>query len=676
MTVIQFGLLAALTAQVAPLPPAPRYERPIAIAAPGPQRLAVDATLLAGSAPFTLVGLGIDERRFVAEDGLSDLRLFTLDGTEVPYLLVHPPVRDPQWLRADVQPVAATEKTSGFEADLGSVQTINGIDVRRFPGTFMKRFSLEASADREHWTLVIPEGTLFDLPDERLRQTEASFAPGAYRYLRLTWDDTHSARVPLPAGVLARLATADAPPPPLVLAVPFERRPSEPGHSRYHVTLPGPHLPLVALRLDAGGTYVFRRATVTEPRLAAWQAAPVTIGEGLLVRDQSGGTAAAPLRLRIEVPSEAEIDVLVEDADNQPLDLRGVSVEFAELPWIYFEASGPLLARYGDLRLTRPSYDLEAARASLKIDVVPEARWASTAARPLAAPAPPPDLSTLTGGPLDVSSFRYSRDIGAGSAGLLALPLDAAVLAHSAGPARQFADVRIVDATGRQVPRLVERRPEPLLMPLRLEPATPKAPELQPKAGLHRSIYRIALPYGGLPEARLVVSTTARVFRRQVEIGYERGADRGHRDPWFSSAGAVDWSNTAEAEPAALTLPLLSPSADATDLMLVIDEGDNSPLPISSVQLVLPSYRLRFVRPSGATRLVYGSSIDMPRYDLALLASAVLGAAVTDVTMAPEAATTTPAAESLISPRTFWIILIAAVIALLGVLAALLRRSA
>jgi hypothetical protein len=94
------------------------------------------------------------------------------------------------------------------------------------------------------------------------------------------------------------------------------------------------------------------------------------------------------------------------------------------------------------------------------------------------------------------------------------------------------------------------------------------------------------------------------------------------------------------------------------------------------VQLLLPSYRLRFVRPASEARLVYGSAaIDMPRYDLALLAPSVLGAAVAEVSMSAEAETKAAAEERLLSPRMFWLVLATAVVALLGVLAALLRKT-
>jgi hypothetical protein len=269
---------------------------------------------------------------------------------------------------------------------------------------------------------------------------------------------------------------------------------------------------------------------------------------------------------------------------------------------------------------------------------------------------------------------RGECEVVAAAARLARSSLDAAVLAHSAGPAREFADVRIVDAAGRQVPRLIERRPEPLLIALRAEPASPAALELQPAAGVHRSIYHVDLPYPSLPDASIVLTTSAPVFQRHITVGYERPPDRGHRDPWFLVTQSVEWAR-GEGAPDTLTLTVPPTVADAAQLTLVVDEGDNSALPITGVQLILPSYRLRFARPASASRLVYGSpAMDAPRYDLALLAPSVLQAEATEVSMAAEAPAAAAAQEQLISPKMFWVILAVAVIALLGVLAALLRK--
>jgi hypothetical protein len=678
MTALLLAWLAGLAAQ-APAPAAaaaPRFERPIATASAGPQRLAIDAALLAGGAPFTIVRRGSGEPVFVAENGLSDLRLFDARGREVPHLLVYPPFAEARWVAATLQPLARTDKTSGFEADFGSALDITAIEIGGLPASFMKRFRLEASGDREHWTMVVSEGTVFGMPEQQLRETTVRFAAGRYRYVRLTWDDTHSGRVPPPVRVSARLVTTSDAAPPTLVPLQVERRPSEPGRSRYHLTLPGAHLPIVALHLDAGGPYVFRRASVTEARLSSGRAEPVSIGEALLVRDQRSGTGEPSLRIAVQPPAQAELDLLVEDEGNPPLDVRGVSAELALLPWIYFEASGAVVARYGDGTLTRPVYDLEAARESIQLDEVPEARWAAAAGRVIAPAAPDVSVDVArTGAPLDASGFRFARTIADSSADLLALPLDAAVLAHSVGPGRGFADLRIVDASDRQVPWLLERRPEPLPIDLQAVRVTPDAEDLKPRAGANQSVYRVTLPYAPLADARLVLGTNARVFRRSVRLGVERPADRRHRDPWFEPAGRPQWWEHTDQSSAAPMLALSLPIRDARDVTVVVDEADNSALPLTSVQLLLPSYRLRFFRPASTARLVYGRDDLAPAtYDLALLAPRVLGAAATDVTMAPEQAMADATGARLISPRLFWVILVIAVAVLLGLLAALLRQ--
>ena len=688
MTAAVVALLASIAQSPAAAPP--QHERPIAIAAPGPQRLAPDAALLAGAAPFTVSRRGTTDR-FIAEHGLSDLRLFASDGREVPYILVYRRIAEPEWLDAAVQPLAPTKKTSGFEADLGSPRNVDGLRIDGLPGSFLKRFTLEASGDRQHWTLVVPEGTLFDLPEQKLRQTIATFPPGPYRYLRFTWDDANSGRVPPPTTVWVRLASEQKPTAPTIVPAQFERRPSEPRRSRYHVTLPAARLPAIALRLEARGTYVFRSASVTEPRLTTWQAEPATIGRAALVRSTPGG----PLVMPILQPSQRELDLLIEDEANAPLDLTSVAAELAELPWIYFdpsassgssqapsrgEASGPVIARYGDPALAAPVYDLEAARPSIDIDRVPQAHWASAEAAPSSAAESPSltaDSMPVTGGAtLDVSAFRYSRAIAGGPAALVAVPLDAAVLAHSSGPAGRFGDLRIVDTSGRQIPSLIEHGPEPLPLSVHAERVTPRAPQLRSGPSGSLSVYRLALPYPHLPDASILVTTPARVFRRHVQLGYERAADRRHRDPWFDEFTSVVWQNADQTTPAPLlSVPLQS--SDATDLTLVVDEGDNSPLPIGSVQVLLPTYRLRFFRPASTSiRLVYGNDqIGQPNYDLALLAARVLGAAATPGVVDAESARPSSPGDRLVSPWAFWALIVVAVAVLLCVLLMLIRPS-
>ena len=681
---VVFLLLASVSAQQ-PAPPDFKYERPVVTGGAGPRRLAIDVTLLTGTSPFRVMSRTTNpttgEVTAVLAGGPSDLRFYGAAGKEVAYLIVQPPPSEPEWKPADILSVAPVEtekeKTSGFEADLGQPYTIDRFRVAGLRPPFLKRVRLEGSGDRSHWTLLVSEGTLFDLPEERLRQIDLGFTAGSFRYVRLIWDDTRSGRLPLPSAAHARAIGQAAVPPPLTTALAFERRPNDPGVSRFRIRLPAARLPIVALDLDIGGGHVLRHATVEEARMRGAEVGPVGIGEATLRRVVQDSVAASSLRIPLEAPTESAIDLIVNDGDNPPLDLRGVTGVFATLPWIYFESDGgELVARYGNAALGAPKYDLEAARDRLRIDTVPDARWAEARPRTseeMAGGLPPP-LPTV-GAPLDISEFAYIRPIPSGDPGLLVVPLDLAAMAHSAGIARQFADVRVVDAAGRQVPFLVERVSEPLSLDLPIE-RTSTMPRDLPAGPEARSVYRVRLPIDRLPGARLALTTPARVFERQVTVAIERAPNARRRDPWIETVAITNWMHSDQDKPTPELSVRLGP-IEANELLVIVDEGDNSALPIGGVRVLLPAYRLRLYRDRGASlRLAYGrSGLAAPRYDLALLAPQLLGVTATEVTPGREQPGPAAAAAATISPRVFWGALAVAVVVLVGLIARLIRKE-
>lgn len=650
-----------------------RVERPIVTTGGGPQRLAIDLPLLARAQRVgTVRSIGRWQAR--AEGGLGDLRIFDVQGREVPYLLIRPS-KEPEWFAAERLPVASTRKTSGFEADLGSAQVVDMLLVEGLPSPFLKRFTLEGSGDRARWTMLVDEGTLFDLPREGLQQLAVPFRAGQYRYLRVTWDDTNSGRVPLPPIVRARsVADERVIYQALTAALGVQRRPSEPGRSRYRLQLPAAGLPIVAVTLDVGPGHVFRAASITEARFDRTQAAPTLLGREMLARIERDGVTAAALRIPVTPPRESELELIVEDGNNPPLDLRGVRIECAELPWLYLEAPGGVLtARYGNPSLSAPVYDLEAVRGRVKLSDLPEARWGEPRESETSI-APAPSLPD-TGAPIDAARFAYRRAIATDGGGLSVLSLDVAALAHSRGPNQLFADIRISDGNGKLVPYVLERRDEPLAVPLTLRPASPTAAALQSEPGHSRSVYAISLPYPGLPSPRLVLDTSNRVFQRHLEVVRERPADRRHRDAWVETLAAARWQHAAQDVPApALLLQL--PGDDSPEVLIVVDEGDNRPLEIVRAHLLLPTWRLRFFAPSGALSLLYGHvELPSPRYDLALLAPQVMGAQAREVQAAPEATETSSPSDTIVSPKTFWIGLSIAVVALLAMIAKLVAGS-
>ena len=606
--------------------------RVITPGAPGPNRLDVDVALLAGSAP-----------------GFADVRLIDQGGRELGYLLIEPRPAEPKWVAAALLDVKPTKTTSGFEADLGSLRPVDRLHIGGVRAPYLKHATLEGSGDRTHWTLLA-DTTVFDLPDQRLRRPDIAFTPGEYRYLRVTWDDRTSARVSGVTVAEARLHDAGAPPEPLRASMPFQKLSSEPSRSRYRVTLPGPDLPLDAIEVQVATGDVFRSASVTEPQLTNGAIVPAPLGSAHLRRAVRDGFAAAELTVPIHAPAGRELQVVIDDGANAPLPVSAIVARFEPQPWLYFESSdgAPITVRYGDPRAKAPRYDLEAARPYVGRSAIALAHWTTTPAQIVAAKTTTVPLPPL-GATVDPKSFRYSRPLPPAS-GLVILPLDGDVLAHT----RDLADVRIIDRSSRQVPYIVERRDEPLKIAL----AVPKRTD---EHGASR--YRVHLPYDTLPPGtRLVVHTSARVFDRNIRLTRED-----------ATLGQAEWKNVDPDTPAA-PLTFDAPLAGTSNVDLVIEEGDNAPLPVASVELLLASYALRFEHPGGALTLLYGSSTaESPRYDLALLAPRILTEPAKEIAIGK--ASRDGETEGSSEREYFWIAIAAAAIVLLGLLGRLLAPA-
>ena len=643
-----------------------RFSRAVTPGAPGPNRLPVDGALLAGSEARTGSAL------------LHDLRLFAADGREVPYLLVAPVEKEPAWVRASLLPIPETKSASGFEADLGALRRIDRLRVSGLSAPFLKRLRLEGSGDRARWTVLVTEGTLFDLPEEGLARTEVAFPEGEHRFLRLVWNDARSGRVPLPPLVEARLSGTGGRPEPLREPVEFENRESEPGRSRLRLKLAAAGLPIAAIEVGVASGNVLRDARILESRLSGGRLVPFELGASTLRRAEREGAAAAEMTIRLALrPAEAELELVIEDAGNPPLEVTSITALFEGLPWIYFESpdGSPLTARFGADRLPAPRYDLEALRPAVMRGAGPSpssASWGDR--RPVAAVAGP--VATSAGAPsgsaLDLAGFRVSRPVPQGPAGLTALRLDAAVLAVSP----HLSDVRIATADGRQVPYLLETLGEPLVLKL---PVPQGAKDPRPRSGPGEagrlSFHRIELPFERLPSSRLELVSTARVFTRRVGVLRERLGGRPETAGTFAEVAWGAWES-ADPERKAPALLIELPAGEGRELFVSIDDGDNAPVPLVRASLLLPAHRLRFVRQEGVSlSLVYGQAgLAPPRYDLELLAPRLLGAPAIESTLSPVAPETVEP-EKKAGPKLFWAALVGAVVALLVLVARLLRRD-
>ena len=309
------------------------------------------------------------------------------------------------------------------------------------------------------------------------------------------------------------------------------------------------------------------------------------------------------------------------------------------------------MARYGNERLDLPQYDLEAARQRIASTQPPLASWQSAGpARDIASDLVPP---AIAGASLDRTGYRFSRNLRPAPAGLSVLLLDADVLARS-----RVADLRIVDDRGRQVPYVVEQRHEPLVVALRV-----------PKAATNDgSVYAFSLPYASLPpNTRLVITTSARVFERDVVFRRPADESRGREQ---ETLGHFTWRSTeADLQPPPLTFDL--PTNGTRTFELVIDEGDNAPLPIAEAELLFESRALRFYHPGKPLALIYGKAgAAAPRYDLALLAPRLFAQPAREITLAvPHREKPEPESPM---KRWFWLAVVSSAVILFGLLGRLL----
>ncbi len=629
-------------------------ERDVEPGGPGGNRLEVDVELLAGAA-----------------DGFRDFRLLSESGEEVPYLLLDQPQAERKWRDGEILPLRRTRRSSGFEVDLGEVVMIDRIRIEGLPAPFLKRVRLEAGGDRARWTLLHEEATLFDLPDEHLRLLELAFEPGEYRYLRVVWSDRSSGRLPLPRRVGARLLQGSPPPAPLQAQLGFEQRASEPGRSRYRVFLPAAGLPIAGLELEVGSSYVLRRARVSEARLSGSEIRPFVLGETTLRRVVHDDLVASQMEIEISRPTETEVEIEIDDGDNPPLELRTITARFAPQPWIYFESpDGKMLrARYGAPGLRAPFYDLEALRGTLGPEGLARgvgyASFGETRSVVVRSVEPAIADAVGTGAKIDLRGFQTRRAVEQGPLGLNAVRLDAAVLAGSS----RLDDLRIVDGSSVQVPYIQERLGEPTILDLAdLVPMPDQASERE-------SAYRLTLPYASLPASRLTIATTGRVFERRVRLVREES--RSPRDPPIRvTLDEQVWRNS-EPGRAAPPLSLRVPARAGAELLLIVDEGDNSPLQLNTPRLYLGSYRLRFLRRNEEPLwLMYGrDGLAAPRYDLALLAPRVLGARVPEVALSDLEEEMPAIAGDRVGTLVFWCALVLVLIVLFGLIARLLRRG-
>ena len=636
-----------------------RFSRTFEVTQPGPQRLAIDLELLAGTQPT-----------------LSDLRLFDANSTEVAYLIVPQLQSEPQWRDAQaLARIVADKGSSGFEADLGKLLDIDQIGIRGLPPPILKRVRVEASGDRRRYTLLADDETLFDLPEEGLSRMTVSLPQGSYRYLRVIWNDRETLKLPLPERVNVRLSHLGRNAQPTKAPVPFELSSNRTDVTQYRIQLPSKLLPIDALLLETEQPQLMRHARVSEARATNGGLDAYVLGTGTLRRALHSGLVADDLRVKVERPLTAAMVVTIENANNPPIAVKQVYAELAPQPFIYFEARqvGQYAAYFGADKQSDPHYDLEAERDSAQSGVVSEARWKgpriARSGAPIASTLRRRDESLMHGSVLYPQQFRFSRTINWVGESMARLPLDAAVLAHSQG----LADVRILNSQNQQIPYVLERETDPFIVNLSLNvlPASARPKQF----GANVSLYGVELPYSNLPEGKLIVTTASHVFQRHVTL-LKPGPKRPGKPLELLEVESTNWVDLNEGVEAA-ALELAVPAGTNPNLLLVIEDGDNVPLAKLSCRLQLPGRSLRFFHTGTENLTLYYGSADLgpPSYDLSLLTQEIEQLPSLEFSLGDEKEQSLEPSKVTRQAKWFWGILVLTALSLVALIAKLLRRA-
>ena len=607
--------------------------------------------LLAAVAAWPLLGAGGDSYRFersldapaglsalvlpddvldACRPGLPDLRLLTDANREVAYAFERRAATATRIPLVDVESVPSRETTA--IADRGAGAGLVGWLSVDAPGTtFLKPIVVDASDDRATWK-NIARSSIFAI--DAVKMTTVRFAPTDRRYLRISLDDRNGAPVRPEAIVLPSAANRGPASREIRLSAALVT-PGEPGRSTYVVTLPTRNLPLTALRVEAADPAFSRRAMVYEKVFLRDSISRRLLGEGGLFRSAAG---EAQDRLLVSDPSSRALEIEVDDGDSPPLTIPGV-VALVEPRQIVFyrPASGALSLEYGSDSARAPAYDLDAAFGRGLPEKLAYASLGSakdTGAHG-GAVAPPP-----RGTAVDRSQWRRSSPILLpGTPGVAYLELDASFAADASS-------LRLVDGNGFQVPYVFEEGARRIGQAVRLD---------ETRRGSHTVATVIGLDPREQVDAIEISIAAPAYFSRDVAVVEDV---RDARDVTGQRVlGTAHWERRPDGRPAPYRIALASPSGGAVHVD--IDDGDNAPLTIESAHIEVLRRRVDFVFDKGDAfwMLSDNPQAQPPRYDLELLANAVLASPALPAQLGPIAEA--PATKQGTS-RWFWVAVVVA----------------
>jgi len=473
---------------------------------------------------------------------------------------------------------------------------------------FLKPVVMDGSDDRSTWRQVA-RGSLFST--RGVRWTTLRFPPNDRRYWRFRLDDRNGPAVD-PVAVTVEAADDPAPAPRQIAVSGSPIASEEKGVSTLEVLLPAGNLGVTTVRIEAEDPAYMREVRVYERVFFRDEVSRRLVGAGRILRSPGG-------RPEGEIPvcdfSGRALEIEIEDRDSPPLNSPRFLL-FVRSRRIIFHAprETALTLLYGSTSVEAPRYDLGGA---------------FFAGRPrslqVASLGPPEDHGEILpaaapqrGPALETASWRTRRAIALPSTGNIAyLDLERETAEH-------LAAVRIVDHQNRQVPFIVEQNAR-----LVREEARPK---------LSQKETRTILALEGLDLPRSIESvelsaTAPEYFSRDVTVVEDERDRRGIAGRRI--LGSARWERLPDEEPSPLRIPIARPSERT--IRAEIENGDNAPLAIGPTAVWISRVRIDFPFAPGDPLFLLSDNPEarLPRYDLALVADAVLRSPARPARLAP-----------------------------------------
>ncbi|HEY3500362.1 MAG TPA: DUF3999 family protein [Polyangiaceae bacterium] len=570
-----------------------------------------------------------DDVLALARPGLGDVRLETKQG-ELGYVLEEAllPVA-PRVELHDVESVPGRETRALL--DRGQRAPLCREIVLEVAGTqpFLKPVVLEASTDAKDFQ-EIAKSSIFRL-ENGLERSRVAFAPSDRRFLRIRLDDRNGDPV---RPIAARCSQATAPEAPLRnVAVALERTSGSETLDGFVLRLPSANLPVVELQLSVAGLAFARDARVYERVLFREQISRRLVGSGRLERSATG-TELTTVPLSEISGSVLELEI---DRAGAPLEVQSASAAVRPKRLIFAAPNEPgLTLRYGSAGAAPPRYDLAEALSRGRPSQLATATLGPVRDSQKAFELPPPARAAL-----EPSGWKRRAPLVLPTNGKVAfLDLEAEVVRH-------LHTVRILDAAGRQVPFVVETEPRLRERPLAIASSREGSTTRLTLSGFDpkESVSRIELD-----------ASAPDYFERPVRLFVETKDRRGVTGT--RELGSVHWRKPPGSTGTSVAIPVALEGEPF--VFAEIDDGDNPPLTLTRAVAEGVLRRIDFLfEPGEKLELLWdNASASTPRYDLGLIASAVLERPAFAATLA-KTATPQPKEPAPGAPKWFWWVAVA-----------------